>query len=271
MDAVQPFVADTSRPGVLVLRVEQFDKGLGPWMGSALEGLPPDVDVVLDLRGNPGGRLWEAESVLTCFLPRNQAWATRTGRTGRAVVLRAAGDCGDRRDPLANPVAVLVVVIVAQAVFVDPVVPDLGRAGMHVGIEVVAVAFGVGVAVAVAIADARQLRLLHRVERAVAEAEAEHFVEPAGEAFDGRLRPFVEHTAQQQDLAAARAAIQAIRVEPAVQQYIVAVCRATRQAPALQLGVSPRGTTTRCRRTIATTVAYGRSRRSRSQATSTKK
>ena len=45
------------------------------------------------------------------------------------------------------------------------------------------------------------------------------------------------------DLAAARAAIQAIRVEPAVQQYIVAVCRATREAPALQLGVSPRGTT----------------------------
>jgi MoxR-like ATPase len=45
------------------------------------------------------------------------------------------------------------------------------------------------------------------------------------------------------DLAAGRAAIQAIRVEPAVQQYIVALCRATRESPSLQLGVSPRGTT----------------------------
>ena len=108
MEAIEPFTADKSRPGVLVLRVEQFDKGLGAWMGSELEGLPPDVDVVLDLRGNPGGRLMEAESVLTCFLPRDQVWATRTGRSGRPVVLRAAGDCGDRRDPLANDVAVLV-------------------------------------------------------------------------------------------------------------------------------------------------------------------
>jgi MoxR-like ATPase len=45
------------------------------------------------------------------------------------------------------------------------------------------------------------------------------------------------------DLAAGRAAIQAIRVDPAVQQYIVALCRATRESPSLQLGVSPRGTT----------------------------
>ncbi len=45
------------------------------------------------------------------------------------------------------------------------------------------------------------------------------------------------------DLAAGRRAIQDIRVEPAVQQYIVDLCRATRQAPSLQLGVSPRGTT----------------------------
>jgi len=45
------------------------------------------------------------------------------------------------------------------------------------------------------------------------------------------------------DLAAGRAAIQKIRVEPAVQAYIVALCRATRESPSLQLGVSPRGTT----------------------------
>ena len=108
MDGPEPFVADRSRPGVLVLRVEQFDQGLGRWVGRQLEDLPADVDVVLDLRANPGGRLWEAESVLTCFLPRDQVWATRTGRTGRAVVLKASGDCAGRREPVANDVAVLV-------------------------------------------------------------------------------------------------------------------------------------------------------------------
>ncbi|MEO5725226.1 MAG: MoxR family ATPase [Ilumatobacteraceae bacterium] len=45
------------------------------------------------------------------------------------------------------------------------------------------------------------------------------------------------------DLAVGRAEISAIHVDPAVQAYIVSLCRATRQSPALQLGVSPRGTT----------------------------
>ena len=133
MDAVEPFTADKSRPGVLVLRVEQFDKGLGAWMGSELEGLPADIDVVLDLRGNPGGRLMEAEAVLTCFLPANQAWATRRGRSGRAVVLRAAGDCGDRRDPLANDVAVLVDQGSRSAAELTPAALQEARRGIVVG------------------------------------------------------------------------------------------------------------------------------------------
>jgi MoxR-like ATPase len=45
------------------------------------------------------------------------------------------------------------------------------------------------------------------------------------------------------DLAAARAEIATIRVDPAVQAYIVALVRATRDVPALSLGVSPRGAT----------------------------
>lgn len=133
MEAIEPFTADKSRPGVLVLRVEQFDEGLGAWMGSELEGLPPDVDVVLDLRGNPGGRLMEAESVLTCFLPRDQVWATRTGRSGRPVVLRAAGDCGDRRDPLANDVAVLVDQGSRSAAELTPAALQEARRGIVVG------------------------------------------------------------------------------------------------------------------------------------------
>ena len=85
-----------------------MDKGLGRWVGRQLDELPPEIDVILDLRANPGGRLWEAESVLTCFLPRDHTWATRTGRTGRAVVLKASGDCAGRREPVPNDVAVLV-------------------------------------------------------------------------------------------------------------------------------------------------------------------
>ncbi|KWX03855.1 MoxR family ATPase [Carbonactinospora thermoautotrophica] len=45
------------------------------------------------------------------------------------------------------------------------------------------------------------------------------------------------------ELAAARAAVQRVGVAPEVLGYIVDVCRATRQSPSLQLGVSPRGAT----------------------------
>jgi MoxR-like ATPase len=53
----------------------------------------------------------------------------------------------------------------------------------------------------------------------------------------------VRAVASAADLAAGRAAIHAIRVEPQVQQYIVNLCRATRESPSMQLGVSPRGIT----------------------------
>jgi MoxR-like ATPase len=45
------------------------------------------------------------------------------------------------------------------------------------------------------------------------------------------------------DLEAARAEVRAVRTEPAVQGYIVALARASRQSPSLSLGVSPRGAT----------------------------
>jgi len=45
------------------------------------------------------------------------------------------------------------------------------------------------------------------------------------------------------DLAVARAAVDAMRVEPPVIAYIVQLCRATRDTPSLALGVSPRGAT----------------------------
>jgi MoxR-like ATPase len=45
------------------------------------------------------------------------------------------------------------------------------------------------------------------------------------------------------DLEAAREQVDALRVEPPVLAYIVQLCRATRDAPSLTLGVSPRGAT----------------------------
>jgi MoxR-like ATPase len=51
----------------------------------------------------------------------------------------------------------------------------------------------------------------------------------------------VRAVATPEDIAAARAQIQDIRVDPSVLAYIVAVTRATRSAPAVTLGVSPRG------------------------------
>ncbi len=45
------------------------------------------------------------------------------------------------------------------------------------------------------------------------------------------------------DLARAREEVAALRVEPALLAYIVAVCRATRETPSLSLGASPRGAT----------------------------
>jgi MoxR-like ATPase len=45
------------------------------------------------------------------------------------------------------------------------------------------------------------------------------------------------------DIVAARAAVDAVRVEERVRSYIVDVARATRESPSLDLGVSPRGST----------------------------
>jgi MoxR-like ATPase len=53
----------------------------------------------------------------------------------------------------------------------------------------------------------------------------------------------VAPVARAADLAAARAGVDAIRVEPPVIAYIVQLCRATRDTPSLLLGVSPRGAT----------------------------
>lgn len=127
------FAVDRSRPGVAVLRVDAFDPGLGDWMGRQLAALPPETDVILDLRGNPGGRLLEADAVLSCFLPRDLAWATRTTRSGRAIVLRTAGGCGDLDAPAPNEVAVLVDANSRSAAELTPAALQEARRAVVVG------------------------------------------------------------------------------------------------------------------------------------------
>jgi MoxR-like ATPase len=53
----------------------------------------------------------------------------------------------------------------------------------------------------------------------------------------------VTAVAGRQDLEAGRKEVAAIPVEARVQSYIVAIARATRESPSLELGVSPRGAT----------------------------
>ncbi len=51
----------------------------------------------------------------------------------------------------------------------------------------------------------------------------------------------VRPVADAADLALARSQVELVDVQPTVQQYIVALCRATRESPSVELGVSPRG------------------------------
>lgn len=133
MEPTPAFVADRSRPGVLVLTVDGFELGLGRWMGEQLENLPPETDVVIDLRGNPGGRLAEADAVLSCFLPRDRLWAARTSRSGRRVELRTAGGCGDLVQPIGNDVAVLVDANSRSAAELTPAALQEARRALVIG------------------------------------------------------------------------------------------------------------------------------------------
>lgn len=108
MPPIPAFAADRSRPGVLVLSARAFDPGMGRWMAEQLRDLPPEVDVVLDLRANAGGRLWEAEAVLSCFLPHDMPWAWRTGRGAPRALLTTSAPCGALEAPIPNDLAVLV-------------------------------------------------------------------------------------------------------------------------------------------------------------------
>jgi MoxR-like ATPase len=74
-------------------------------------------------------------------------------------------------------------------------------------------------------------------ERAIVQAHHEGL--DAGEPGPAGIEP----VAGAAELAAARRAVQQVGVEAPVRDYLVSLVRATRQAPAVELGVSPRGAT----------------------------
>ena len=129
MDPVPAFSADRSRPGVMVLRVDAFEAGLGRWLGTQLADVTPDTDVILDLRANPGGLLMEADAALSCFLPDRRVWATRTARSGRSTTLRVRRGCGTLEAPVGNDLAVLVDATSRSAAELTPAaLQEAGRA-----------------------------------------------------------------------------------------------------------------------------------------------
>ncbi|PRY01512.1 AAA family ATPase [Allonocardiopsis opalescens] len=78
------------------------------------------------------------------------------------------------------------------------------------------------------------------------------------EGFDPRDLSGVKPVAGPADLAAARAAVQRVRMADEVTGYIVDLCRATRTSPSARLGVSPRGATALLRTSRAWAWLSGR-------------
>jgi carboxyl-terminal processing protease len=90
-----------AEPGVLVLAFDEFNFGTTSWIDHLLDKAPPGTRLVLDLRGNRGGLVMEARSVLGCFLPRGQIWARYHGRRGNDRSLTVGGGCSAFRGPMA--------------------------------------------------------------------------------------------------------------------------------------------------------------------------
>jgi len=104
--------------------------------------------------------------------------------------------------------------------------------------------------------EAQVDRFLLRISMGYPTEDEEHLILTRFERSDplDTLSPVVEVD----DLAAMQAACRAVRVERSVADYLVTLCRATRNAPGAQLGVSPRGTMALYRAAQARAAIYGR-------------
>lgn len=102
------FEAAWASPEVMRLRIDGFEPGLGAWVGTMVSALPPGTPLILDFRGNAGGRLNEAQNLISCFVPEGEVWLTRFHRRGRPQPMALAQGCGPVSGALPNPLVVLV-------------------------------------------------------------------------------------------------------------------------------------------------------------------
>jgi MoxR-like ATPase len=104
--------------------------------------------------------------------------------------------------------------------------------------------------------EAQVDRFLLRISMGYPSEEEEHLILTRFERSDplDRLGSVVEVD----DLAAMQAQCRAVRVERSVADYLVTLCRATRGASGVQLGVSPRGTMALYRAAQARAAMHGR-------------
>lgn len=98
----RPVTAQFVEPGVAYVRLFEFSKGAAREMRTALLGLAEQGQirsVILDLRGNPGGLISEADGVASLFLPSGTPIATVIDRQSTSV-LRTMGQTSFARVPL---------------------------------------------------------------------------------------------------------------------------------------------------------------------------
>jgi carboxyl-terminal processing protease len=97
-----PVTAQFVQPGVAYVRLFEFSKGAARSMRAVLLGLAEQDQirsVVLDLRGNPGGLISEADSVAGLFLPTGTPIARVADRASRTT-LRTMGPAPFAHVPL---------------------------------------------------------------------------------------------------------------------------------------------------------------------------
>lgn len=87
-------------PGVAYLRLHSFGDHAAEELAAGVRGLGAVRAAVLDLRGNPGGRIDEAVRVADLFLGEGPAMSTR-GRADGAKTYTTRDDAGDWTWPLA--------------------------------------------------------------------------------------------------------------------------------------------------------------------------
>jgi MoxR-like ATPase len=104
--------------------------------------------------------------------------------------------------------------------------------------------------------EAQVDRFLLRIRLGYPDVEEEHRILSRFERTDPfeQLAPVV----QAEDLLALQRQVRLVRVERSVADYTVNLCRATREAPGAQLGVSPRGTLALYRAAQALAAIRGR-------------